>query len=284
MKGFISNIRTALIGAVFPNRCLVCSELFSRVPDSGEDIPEDEEPVNSSYGISLSSDVRSYLGLYVCPSCSSQFLPVESPICSQCGLMFGGRDGEDHLCGDCIRHPKRYRKARALCVYERTGLELIHALKYRGKIQLGKPLGALLHATFAVHWTEGEIDTVIPVPLHKRRLRERGFNQAFLLLGNWPGLRPALPLDDDGMSMIHLDRESLVRERRTAPQTGSGREERMANVKNVFAVWDRRKITGRKILLIDDVYTTGATVEACAGALLGNGAEYVDVLTLARAM
>lgn len=284
IRQLVGHVKDAVVGAVFPNRCLVCGDVSLRTPKLGEDVSGDGPRGNGPYVRSRNPDIEHRLNPYVCPSCSVQFFPIRSPICNQCGIMFGDRDGEDHLCGDCIQRPKRYRKARALCVYERTGLELIHALKYRGKIQLARPFGALLYATFIQHWKEGEIDTVIPVPLHIERFRERGFNQTYLLVRDWSGLcltaRPA----DDGLPAIHLDRESLVRERKSDSQTGSGREKRIANVENVFTVRDRSKVTGKRILLIDDVYTTGATVEACARILLRNGAEHVDILTLARAM
>jgi len=280
----VARAKAALTHAIFPNRCLVCGDVYSQAPKSAEDASGDGSLGNGVDGNLRDLDTRRRLNPYVCPSCSVHFLPIESPICRQCGLVFGSRDGEDHLCGGCLDRPKKYGKARAFCVYERTGLELIHALKYRGKIQLARPLGALLYTTFIHHWAEGEIDTVIPVPLRRSRFRGRGFNQAYLLVRNWPGLEAAESPADDGRPSIHLDRKSLVREGKTASQTGSGREERIANVKNVFAVRDGCKLAGKRILLIDDVYTTGATVEACAKVLLGNGAAHVDVLTLARAM
>jgi len=196
--------------------------------------------------------------------------------------MFGGQ-GADHLCGSCIEQHRPFGKARALCVYEGAGLALIHALKYRGKVQLARPLGSLLYAAFARYWDNGEIQTVIPVPLHRKRLRARGFNQAYLLVRDWAG--GSLPvLTHDPAPPLTVDRESLVREQMTDPQTGSGRQQRLDNVRHAFAVRDGYNIRGKRILLIDDVQTTGATADACARVLLEGGAENVDVLTVARAM
>jgi len=162
-------------------------------------------------------------------------------------------------------------------------LALIHALKYRGKVQLARPLGSLLYAAFARYWDNGEIQTVIPVPLHRKRLRARGFNQAYLLVRDWAG--GSLPvLTHDPAPPLTVDRESLVREQMTDPQTGSGRQQRLDNVRHAFAVRDGYNIRGKRILLIDDVQTTGATADACARVLLEGGAENVDVLTVARAM
>ncbi len=274
------------MGAVFPNRCLGCGAFFVRPTALSEDFRTSRPGSGIAPSRSWQTDVRGALGSHVCEPCLDAFLPVESPICQQCGSMFGSREGDDRLCGDCIRRKRSFRKARALCVYERTGLALVHALKYKGKIQLAAPLGLLLHAAFCRYWDDGEVDTIMPVPLHRSRFRERGFNQAYLLLKDWPdrclNTRPG-PGDAVGIG-VTVDRDSLVRARRGESQTGSGREQRMENVRRAFAVTNPDGLDGKTVLLVDDVYTTGATVESCARALLSHGASAVDVLTLARAM
>lgn len=122
---------------------------------------------------------------------------------------------------------------------------------------------------------------VIPVPLHERKLRIRGFNPSFLLVRNWARIFEML---NGHLPVIPVEKDILARKKWTAPQTGLGRKERLQNIKNAFAVKDTSKINGKKILLVDDVYTTGATANECAKVLLKGGSKQVDVLTLARAM
>ena len=152
-------------------------------------------------------------------------------------------------------------------------MESIHMLKYRKKSSLARPLSALARETFFQFWDVDEIDLLVSVPLHVKRLRERGFNQAYLLIRSWA--------KKDG---ITLDGLTLCRSRRTEPQTTLSRPERRKNIKGAFSLQHSEKIRGRKILLVDDVYTTGATVNECARVLMKAGAEFVDVLTLARAV
>ncbi|MCP4368379.1 MAG: ComF family protein [Deltaproteobacteria bacterium] len=195
--------------------------------------------------------------------------------------MFKSKEGEDHLCEDCIRKPKNYEIARAPGIYDRTLKKAIHCFKYGGKIQMARPFGMILFAAFIRFWDIKNIDLIIPVPLHLRRLRDRGFNQAVLLVKNWKQLAVKLSID---ISDISVERNVLVRSRWTEPQTGLGRKKRMKNIKNAFKVSDRSGIAGKKILLVDDVFTTGATANECAKTLISNGAKRVDVLTLARAI
>ena len=130
-------------------------------------------------------------------------------------------------------------------------------------------------------WDIEGIDLVVPVPLHARRLKTRGFNQAFLLVKDWPCFAGASGIN---ITDSLIDRHLFVRDRWTEPQTGLNRKERMGNIKGAFSVTDASKISGKRILLVDDVYTTGATADECSRVLVNNGAEQVDVLTLARAM
>jgi ComF family protein len=119
----------------------------------------------------------------------------------------------------------------------------------------------------------GDYDLIMPVPLHPSRLRWRGFNQA-ALLGNAVARRLGRPLDAG----------SLVRVRETDPQTGKNMRERRQNIRDAFAIRRPARIANRRVLLVDDVMTTGATVDECARTLLAAGARRVDVLTLARAL
>jgi ComF family protein len=177
--------------------------------------------------------------------------------------------------------PKEFRVARALLVYDQSILNLIHCYKYKGKIQLAKPLGGLLLAAFHRFWESQQVEVIVPVPLHIGRLRNRGFNQVFLLMRNWSKFAGEDPLN---LSAVQIERNVLLRSANTAPQTSLGREKRLTNIKNAFEIHLNEKIKDKAVLLVDDVYTTGATVNECARILLEGGAKYVDVLTLARAV
>jgi len=160
-----------------------------------------------------------------------------------------------------------------VAVYTGCLLQAIHDFKYRRQPGLGRGLGRLITDNHCAGIDPEGFDVVIPVPLHVRRLRERGFNQSLLL---------ARAVATAGG--IQVDFLSLRRERDTPPQTLMGRKERQANIRGAFAVVHRDRLRDREILLIDDVYTTGSTLAECARALLDGGAARVGVLTLARAI
>lgn len=151
-------------------------------------------------------------------------------------------------------------------------LEAIHDLKYRGVIAAGAILGNLLASCVRVSLPVEEYDRILPVPLHRKRLRERGFNQSLLLA-------EVLAREFS----LTLDFQSLRRRVHTSPQIGLGKGERSVNVRNAFEVVRKAEIEGSRILLVDDVYTTGSTVGECARVLLEGGARSVSVATLARA-
>ncbi len=203
-------------------------------------------------------------------------MPLASPVCACCGRRVGSGLAGDTLCGHCRERPPAFDMARAAFAYQGSLREVVHCFKYRGKTQLARPLGRLLHTAYRRFWQERPVDLILPVPLYRRRLRERGFNQALLLVRGWQrGDGPSLPPVDGGV---------LVRARATASQAGLDRRARCANIAGAFAVRLPERVAGRRVLVVDDVLTTGATVEECARALKANGAERVDVLTLARVM
>jgi ComF family protein len=152
-------------------------------------------------------------------------------------------------------------------------MEAIHAFKYGKRASLSHPLAALARQAFFRFWDTDTIDLLVPVPLHLKRLRERGFNQAHLLIRRWAKL-----------DQIPSDGLVLSRTRWTEPQTALSPKERQKNIKGAFAVENPEKIKGQRIVLVDDVYTTGSTVNECARVLMAAGAETVDVLILARAV
>lgn len=265
---------------VFPAKCLVCDRFF-QAPDVDAAVVDDGGCQKVPALLSLQSQLDRLLSSCLCQGCIRGLIAVESPICDCCGLPFKSRSGADHRCSDCISEPKNFRIARAALIYEQILTRIIHSFKYSGKVQLAKPLAELLRTAFGLFWEKDRIDIILPVPLHLKRFRKRGFNQAYLLVRNWNTLAGQYP---DRPAEIQIERNLLVRTVATAPQSALGRAQRAVNIKNAFDLNDRDRVKDKSVLLIDDVYTTGATVNECARLLLDCGARYVDVLTLARAV
>lgn len=221
------------------------------------------------------------LSQWVCPVCITGWSPVISPMCSICGMPFKSRQGSDHVCGECLQMPKNYKSARAASLYTPLTMGLTHRFKYNHKIQLAKLLGAIMAYTFMRFWKAEDIDLVVPVPLHPKRFRQRGFNQAYLL-AKW--FDRQIKKIAQHSTTATVEREAVRRTRPTASQTGLKRKSRFDNIKNAFEAMKPELIDGQRILLIDDIYTTGATVNECAKVLLDSGASRIDVLTVARAV
>jgi ComF family protein len=249
----------ALRDAVFPGKCLECGTLL---------------PPAAAGGAGPDPWAAPFLDPFFCEGCLKGVIALESPLCPRCGVMFKGRAGEDHFCGCCLEAPPAFQMARAAFVYDLSLVDVVHCLKYKGKTRLARPLGVLLAETYRRYWGAEPVDLVVPVPLHRRRLKERGFNQASLLLRHWRGGGGApLPPVEPGL---------LERVKDNAPQAGLGRQGRAVNIDGAFAVRHAERIAAKHLLLVDDVITTGATVGACAQALIDRGARRVDVLALAR--
>lgn len=212
----------------------------------------------------------------VCPACEAAFMPLPEPVCAVCGRA---DEPDPTACRACIAAGERggwgFDAARASGVYAGALRHALHRLKY-GRIEpLGEMLGAYLANRCVVDGLFGgdlrrDVDLVIPVPIHRARQWDRGFNQAALL---------AAPVA--AMIGKPLATSLLVRVRRTPPQVGLSGEARRRNLEDAFAVTDAAKVSGRPVLLIDDVFTTGSTATACAFALKRAGAGAVRVATLA---
>jgi ComF family protein len=207
----------------------------------------------------------------VCQTCLHDFVPVRAiPRCPRCARGFAAPEAVSAgPCGICRREPPKFDRAAVAGPYEGALRRAIQLLKYEGMTPLARPLGERLAvaATGLVGF-----DAVIPAPLHWRRRWNRGFNQADLLAR-----------EVSRLTGIRLDR-GLLRTRSTPPQAGLSAAERRRNVQGAFAAAGQKDgVRGKNLIVIDDVMTTGATLEACARALKRAGAAQVAVLTLARA-
>jgi ComF family protein len=216
---------------------------------------------------------------YFCAACWKEIQLVHHPLCTICGRPFPDGSGDDHECGACIARRPRFVQACSWACYPREeDLEhplrrVVQKFKYGRKVALGKPLGRLMAQGCQEFLTGRSFDAIIPVPLHPRRLRWRGFNQS-VLLGREVSRRYKIP----------LDAFTLRRATATPPQSQLTVEERRRNVRDAFEVHPERPVKNKTILVVDDVYTSGATVNECSRALQRGGAKEVYVLTLARAM
>jgi ComF family protein len=226
----------------FPPKCPLCGE--------NPEIPPGEDP---------------------CPACLSRIKYFSSPRCPRCGISFVSPSQSDHLCSECLTEERYFTKARAVCLYEGPIVEAISRFKYGGVTRLARPLGSFLVGYRDPEFPFSDLDLILPVPLHPARLRQRGFNQSLLLARYF-----------SRKHSIRLDFTALQRSRPTPPQTQLSGSQRQTNVRGAFQVRRPEVVSEKRILLIDDVFTTGATVRECAKVLLGAGAKQVDVLTLAR--
>ncbi len=211
--------------------------------------------------------------IHLCDGCREKILAVCSPLCPICGVPFATENGIDHPCGHCLTNRRPFDGARAAARFEGPLQELIHRFKYGKKIHLSRPLGLLTAAALGDFPPALSANFIIPVPLHRKRLRERGFNQS-QLIGQVLAKRWGIPLS------VH----NLRRIRWTDPQTGLSAAERERNIRGAFAVVAPDRLVGKRLLLVDDVYTTGSTVTECAKTLRQSGAKEVYVVTVARAV
>jgi ComF family protein len=203
----------------------------------------------------------------ICPGCEAQIQWVESPLCTCCGRVFAARDGDDRVCGECQTDPPPFTRARAAALYEGPVAQAITSFKFGHRMDMLPLMQSWLRRPRCRELAE-DADLLAPVPLHRRRLKQRGFNQAWLLAQAFPEASRA--------------REAVVRSRHTPPQVGLNPKERLDNVKGAFEVPEPAQVEGKAVLLIDDLFTTGATVKECARVLRKAGARRVDVLTVAR--
>lgn len=244
--GEVSHALSAILTVLYPHRCLACAKIITR---------------QQSF----------------CVTCQQFIYPIHSPFCLRCGLPFTTTIGPDHLCTRCQSQPPAFRQARAWALYQTGGTtpqplsEAIQRFKYHRRLSTGKELAQL--GGSHVPFQSQQYDCVIPVPLHVKRLRWRGFNQS-LLLARAIGRR----------LQVTVDPLLLERTRPTLPQTQFNEQQRHTNVRGAFAVTDPARVQGKFLLLIDDVYTSGSTVNECARVLRKAGATAVDVFTLARAV
>jgi ComF family protein len=209
----------------------------------------------------------------LCSDCLSRVRWIEPPFCTVCGVPFISPEAGLHPCGTCRSRPRHFTTARALGYYVGPLQEIIHRWKYQGRLSLTPLLGRWMSEGLSRFWEPDSLELLIPVPLHTERLRDRGFNQSLLLV-RAVSRHTGIP----------FARALLQKRRATVPQIHLSGRERERAVKGTYEVVRKDRLKGGSILLVDDVYTTGATVNECARVLVKAGANRVEVLTLAHAI
>jgi len=237
-----------LINIIYPPRCPVCMEFLLNGDRWNNDNPKS-----------------------ICTECRAGFQEINSPLCPICGIPFTSGEQDNHLCEACLRNKPFYDRIAAPYLYKGTIVPAIHRFKYGQKRVLADYLGPLLADFAACLFTEINGAITMPVPLHPKRLRERGFNQSLLLAGYVAN-----------ELKTGLDFLSLIRLRYTSPQTGLIKNERKKNVSGAFKVINPDAVKGKTIFMIDDVATTGNTLNECARTLKMAGCREVFCLVIAR--
>jgi ComF family protein len=200
----------------------------------------------------------------LCSECWSSIRPYGGPGCQKCGKPLPS--DEALHCGDCLTEEPAFHYARSYGIYEDVLKKGINLFKYHGKKRLSRPL-----ARFLMQMDLPFVDAVIPVPVYRKRLRQREFNQSALLSREIAKKRN-----------VELITNCLVKTRDTQPQVGLSSEQRKTNLRNVFAVKNNKAVTAKNIILVDDVVTTGTTIRECSKALKKAGAANIYAISLAH--
>jgi ComF family protein len=212
-------------------------------------------------------------GAPLCGACLAAIRFPPRNICATCGkpleFDYEIESGETYSCGECLENPPPFEKARFGLVYGGPARELLHTFKFGQRMAWARTLADLAEPRLLEFFEESKGYAVIPVPLSMWRLFSRGYNQSYLLAHHF-AQKAGLEMADG----------ALARVKHTRPQFGLNRDERGANVKGVFATRKRGIVEGGRILLFDDIFTTGATARECAKTLLKSGAQSVRVAAL----
>ncbi len=203
-----------------------------------------------------------------CAACWSSLRFIAPPWCAGCNVPFAFDRGEGARCAACLQDPPRHAGVRAAVAYGPVARDLALRLKYGGRIAFAQTMALRMRRL-----VPADAALLVPVPLHRWRIWSRGFNQA-ALIGD------ALSI----LSGVPQDRDMLTRPRRTALLRGLGGRQRAAAVTGAFAVETKARLKGKTVVLVDDVYTSGATADACTRVLLRAGARSVTILCWARVL
>lgn len=240
----LRNLLKGLADLFFSRRCRLCSIVFNQGPSN-----------------------------WICNDCLGQIISFNESVCKTCGKpLYLDYQTSDYCCGDCLGDPPPYDILRSFGRYEGGLRKMIHHFKYNRLPGLADDLSGFLIDVMKNAHFPNDFDRVFYVPVHRNKLIERGFDPTFLLAGN-------IAAEFD----VPLSTNTLRKVKETVPQVSLSRKDRLKNVTGTFSFESTNLIEGKKVLLVDDVYTTGATMKECSTVLKSSGAEKVFCLTLARA-
>jgi ComF family protein len=229
--------------AVFPSTCKICRALL-------------EAPAEK----------------VLCQNCLDKIVPLRAPFCPACGRFFDGA-GESHTCSACLNQAPPFSAHRSSARYRGHLKDALLLFKYRRYRVLGVNLAGFVVEALKKEdglWTG--VDVIVPVPLHRRRRWDRGFNQAEVLAREIGRLK-----------RIPVESRVLIKVQNVPPQTSLERDERKSNVRDAYRLDRAERLQGKTVLLVDDVYTTGSTMRECAGLLKNGGVKDVRAVTVAQA-
>jgi ComF family protein len=240
----LQGISDTTLGFIYPNVCQICRE-EGATPREG----------------------------FVCSQCWQQVRFIKPPFCRRCGLPFRGEVTESFECSNCRELEFEFAFARSAVSAQSVVLEVIHRYKYQRALWFEPFLGDLLIREALPALRQQQWDWIVPVPLHPAKKRQREFNQAERLAIHL-GKAAGIPINPDLLKRVSS----------TQTQTKLTRDQRAENMRNAFEMERPQKLTNKRILLFDDVFTTGATTNACAKVLRATGAAEVGVWTVARGL
>ena len=243
-QSLVHSLFNGIWTSIWPPRCPLCEELLDAGPNT------------------------------FCEYCLDTFNVIDDPICEKCGLPFDENTAPPSgVCGNCLKAPLILDVLRSFGEYEGALRKAIIDFKFNGRREMVPALGEFILMADLKFSENENADIVVPVPLHSDRIKERGFNQAVDL---------ARPLAKTRRAALSYD--VLIRSRPTKPQVGLSTNQRKANVKGAFTVKKPDTVKGKKVILVDDIYTTGNTINECAKVLKKAGAKKVFAVTVARAV
>jgi len=244
MSASFKKIADTLVGFIYPNVCQLCGG----------------QRATSTEG-------------FVCSHCWEQVRFIKPPFCQRCGLPFQGSLTTEFECGNCQDLKLHFRSARSAVKLDGAVREVIRRYKYNRALWFEPFLADLLIREAVPNLRQEKWDYIVPVPLHPAKKRQREFNQAERL-ATFLSAAAGIPMDTTLLKRINW----------TQTQTKLSRDKRAENMRNAFTMRKNRKLNGERILLFDDVFTTGATTNACAEVLIDAGAGEIGVWTVARGL
>jgi ComF family protein len=244
IKEYFKKYTNEILDLIYPKICFCCKE---KIPSQSEK--------------------------YLCEKCLGKLEKLIPPFCISCGIPISEQISGDKFikCPECLGQNYYFKKGHTASLYDGLIKECVHSYKYNSHTYLGKTLAGIM-ADFALKNIKlNEIDCIVPVPLHWKKMRDRGFNQS-AILGRILSKRTGIRFSDKG----------LLRIKSMPSQVKLSRNERIQNLKGAFSIKDSNYFIGKKILLVDDVFTTGATMNECAKTLMNGGAKEVYAFSLSR--